>query len=62
MIEVVKHGNGFRWTFICNLGRVLAYSAEVFPCVNSAAAAAKSYRTAFWSVADQVDHRMARCI
>lgn len=62
MIEVVPRGNGFGWTFICALGRVLAYSAEVFPCVDSAASAARDYRSAFWAVADSVDFRMARCI
>lgn len=62
MIEVVSHGNGFRWTMICAAGRVLAHATETFPCINSAAKAAKQYRSRFWAVADSVDHRMARCI
>lgn len=62
MIEVVPHGNGFRWTMIGFCGRVLAYALETFPCIDSAARAAKEYRSRFWAMADSVDHRMARCI
>ena len=47
---------------ICGAGRILAYSLEVFPDLMDAAASAKAYRTAFWAVASQVDHRMAACI
>ena len=61
MIEVVPHGNGFRWTMICAAGRVLAYATETFPCINSAADAAKRYRTEFWAISDTIDHRQARC-
>lgn len=62
MIEVIADGNGFRWTMICSQGRVLITSPDLFPCVDSAAAEAKAWRTKFWAIADQVDHRMARCI
>lgn len=62
MIEVIQHGNGFAWRMICALGRILAYSTETFPCITSAADAAKAYRREFWAIADQIDHRMARCI
>jgi hypothetical protein len=62
MIEIIEAGSGFRWTFICNLGRVLAYSTEVYPSVDSAAAAAKAWRVQFWAVAAATDHRMAACI
>lgn len=30
MIEVVESGDGWAWRFICEAGRVLAYSLEVF--------------------------------
>lgn len=62
MIEVIPSGNGFVWCMICAAGRVLAYSTDVFPCITTAAEAAKAYRTAFWTIADEIDHRMARCI
>lgn len=62
MIEVVPHDNGFRWTMICPTGRVLAYAIETFPCITSAAHAAKRYRTELWAAANAVDHRMAACI
>lgn len=62
MIEVVPHGNGWVWRFICEAGRVLAYSPESFPTDMEAAAHAKAYRTAFWAVACEVDHRMGACI
>lgn len=62
MIEVVERGNGFAWHMICAAGRILAYSSESFPCITSAAAAAKAYRAAFWALADEIDHRMGRCI
>lgn len=62
MIEVVPHGNGFIWRMICAAGRVLAYTMESFPCVDSAFAAGRAYRTQFWQIAAQVDHRMGACI
>ena len=62
MIEVVRHGNGWVWRFICAAGRVLAYSPESFPTDMEAAAHAKAYRAAFWAVACEVDHRMGGCI
>lgn len=62
MIEVVPRGNGFGWTMICTTGRVLAYTVETFPCVATAARAAKEYRAAFWGRACEIDHRMAACI
>lgn len=62
VIEVVPHGNGFAWRMICALGRILAYSTETFPCITSAADAAKAYRREFWALADRIDHRMGACI
>jgi hypothetical protein len=62
MIEVVPHGNGFIWRMICAAGRTLVEAREQFPCSDSAAAAAKDYRTRFWAYASTVDHRMAACI
>ncbi len=62
MIEVVPHGNGYTWRMIDFVGRVLVYTAETFPCTFSAFAAAKAYRTAFWAMACQIDHRMGACI
>lgn len=61
MFEVIEHGNGFAWQMICATGRVLYGPFPGFPCIGSAADAAKAYRVAFWRVADRVDHRMARC-
>lgn len=62
MIEVIPHGNGFRWHMICAIGRILAYSTETFPCITTAADAAKAYRREFWALADRTDHRMGACI
>lgn len=62
MIEVIPHGNGFTWHMICAAGRILAYSSESFPCIMSAAESAKRYRAAFLALADEIDHRMGRCI
>jgi hypothetical protein len=62
MIEVVPLGNRFTWRMICTAGRTLAYTVESFPCIESAADAAKRYRSAFWAIASQIDHRMAACI
>lgn len=47
---------------ICAAGRVLVYTSETFDDDGQAAEAAKDYRRRFWAVADQVDHRMARCV
>ena len=62
MIEVVPHGNGFTWRMISDAGRVLVEAGKMFPCDITAAQAAKSYRTTFWAIACQIDHRMAACI
>ena len=62
MIEVIPHGNGWAWRFICNAGRVLAYSLESFTSNLEAAAAAKAYRAAHWAHASTVDYRMGACI
>lgn len=62
MIEVYPHGNGFRWRMICDKGRTLVECHDQFPCEMSAGNAAKAYRTTFWAIACQVDHRMAACI
>jgi hypothetical protein len=62
MFEVVPAGNRYTWQLICALGRVLVYTPETFESDIAAAEAAKDYRRTFWGVADQVDHRMARCI
>lgn len=62
VIEVIPHGNGFTWRMLCDAGRVLVYVTEQYPCIMSAANAAKAYRSGFWAVADRIDHRMARCI
>ena len=47
---------------ICAAGRTLVYTSDTFDSDGAAAEAAKAYRVSFWRVADQVDHRMARCI
>ncbi len=47
---------------ICFAGRTLVYTPETYDDDLIAAEAAKDYRRRFWAVADQVDHRMARCI
>lgn len=64
MIEVFWHddGRGWAWKLICAVGRVLVYTDDRFPTILDAAEAAKAYRTAFWAVADLVDHRQARAI
>lgn len=62
MIEVYPHGNGWRWRMIGFDKRPLVYTDDTFPCDFSAFAAAKAYRTAFWAMACEVDHRMGACI
>lgn len=62
MFEVILVGNRWTWQMICPAGRVLVYTAETYDDDGQAAEAAKAYRKGFWAVADQVDHRMARCI
>ena len=62
MIEVLPWGNRWTWRMIGFDGAVLVYTSETWPCDFSAFAAAKAYRTAFWAMACQVDHRMGACI
>lgn len=62
MIEVIPHANGYRWRWICAIGRTLVECFEVHPCDISAWNAAKNYRVNFWSIADTIDHRQGRCI
>jgi len=62
MIEVVPHGNGFTWRMISAAGRALVEAGEMFPCDNTAAQAAKDYRTSFWAKARLIDHRMGACV
>jgi hypothetical protein len=62
MFEVLMIGNRWTWRLICAAGRILVYTAETFETDHEAAEAAKAYRRGFWFVADQIDHRMARCI
>jgi hypothetical protein len=62
VIRVVRAGNRWTWQMIDAAGRVLVYTSETWPCDFSAFAAAKAYRTAFWAVAETVDHRMGACI
>jgi hypothetical protein len=62
MIEVIPHGNGYRWGWINALGRTLVECFQVHPCDQSAWTAAKEYRIAFWAVADGIDHRQGRCV
>ena len=62
MFEVVPQGNGFAWQMINWEGRVLVGPSRTFPCMLTASEAAKAYRALFWAIADQIDHRMGRCI
>lgn len=64
MIEVLwaDDGTGWTWHLICAAGRVLVYTPGRWPSILAAAEDAKSYRMAFWAVADAVDHRQARCV
>lgn len=55
-------GNRWTWQMVCAFGRVLVYTDDTFEDMGQAAEAAKAYRSGFWAVADQIDHRMARCI
>lgn len=55
-------GNRWTWQLICAAGRALVWTDETFETDKDAAAAAKAYRASFWFVADQVDHRQARCV
>jgi hypothetical protein len=63
MLEVIQYGNGWRWRWISFCGRVLVDNYEHYSdslvCFTDGA---KAYRTAFWALADQIDHRQARCI
>ena len=62
VFEVIPAGNRWTWRMICAAGRVLVYTAESWAINFEAADAAKAYRTAFWAIACQVDHRMGACI
>lgn len=62
MIEVFRSGHQWGWTLIGGCGRVLVAPPDLFDSDLAAADAAKSYRAAFWRVADAVDHRQARAI
>lgn len=62
MFEVYLIGNRWTWQLISFCGRVLVYTPDTFESDMEAAAAAKAYRSTFWAIADQVDHRMARCV
>jgi hypothetical protein len=62
VLEVVPYGNGWRWRWIGFCGRVLVDSYEHFSDDLLAFVAAKEYRTRFWTMADQIDHRQARCV
>lgn len=62
MIEVVRLEAGWGWTLICPAGRILVYSHEAVPSPMEANALAKAWRAAFWALADEIDHRQARCV
>lgn len=62
MIEVITAGNRWTWRMICAAGRTLVRTPETFDTDFQAFAAAKDYRTRFWSHAAKVDHRMGACI
>ena len=62
MFEVLLIGNRWTWRMICPAGRPLVYTSDTFDDMGGAAEAAKAYRAGFWLIADQVDHRMGRCI
>jgi hypothetical protein len=62
MIEIIPHGNGYRWRWIGATGRTLAECFNVHTRDVDAWTAAKAFRIAFWAVADGVDHRQGRCI
>ena len=62
MIEVYRCGNAWAWRLIGVCGRALVWSDDRFDDDLEAAAAAKSYRSLFWRVADDIDHRQGRAI
>lgn len=64
MIEVrwADDGKGWTWFLMCARGRDLVYTSERYPSILAAAEGAKAYRVAFWAIADQIDHRQARCV
>lgn len=62
MIEVFEAPDGWGWRLISFCGRPLVWSDDRFPTDTEANDAAKSYRSAFWRVAADVDHRQARAI
>ena len=61
MIEVVRIGDLWTWTIIGLCGRVLVYTAERFASDHAANDAAKAFRSAFWRIAAELDHRMGAC-
>lgn len=62
MIEVFQAGDRWGWSLIGFCGRPLVWSPDRFDSDLAAAEAARSYRSAFWRVADDIDHRQARAI
>lgn len=62
MIEVLLVGDGWTWTMLCPAGRIIVYTTARYATDGQANDAAKAYRAAFWAIADQIDHRQARCI
>lgn len=62
MIEVFPRGNGFTWTMVDGAGRVLVRTDDNWPTDAEAFKAAREYRTTFWAMACQVDHRMGACL
>lgn len=62
MIECLPVGGRWTWTLLSPAGRVLVYTLETFETQDAAALSAKDYRSGFWRVADQTDHRQARAI
>ena len=47
---------------IASDGRLLVYTEETYDSDFAAADAAKAYRTAFWALGREIDHRMGACI
>ena len=62
MLEVIPHGNGWRWRWISAEARTLFESFVCHPSDMAAFAAAKRFRAAFWALADRIDSRMGACI
>lgn len=62
MFEVIPHGNRWTYRLIAFCGRVLVYTDETYETDLAAAAAARAYRSAFWYIADRIDHRQARAV